>query len=83
MILALAILGGILALALGIWLGLPGRSQPTAEEIEEAIERGGTGRRRLRKRSLSPVAWVQRKGTAEGPRARRIRGFRVEPPDQK
>lgn len=76
MILALKILGMIAALALGIWLGLPGRYEQTSEEIDNEMEEGGVRRRRFQKRSLSPMAWVQRKGTVEGA-GRRNRGFHV------
>ena len=44
MIFALKILGALLALGLGVWLGLPGRYSQPIEEIEEAMERGGGGR---------------------------------------
>jgi hypothetical protein len=81
MILALKILGAIAALALGIWLGLPGRSRQRAEDLEETMEHGGWGRRHREKRSLSPLAWIQRNPRVEGTRARHMRGFRVESPD--
>ena len=38
MIFALKILGALLALGLGVWLGLPGRYSQPIEEIEEAME---------------------------------------------
>ncbi|MCH7532548.1 MAG: hypothetical protein IIB36_12440 [Gemmatimonadetes bacterium] len=81
MILTLKILGAVLALALGVWLGLPGRYTQRIEDIEDVMERGGGRRRRSVKRSISPVAWLQRQ-----PRVRstsRGRGFNVEGPEDR
>ena len=84
MILALKILGGLLALALGVWFGLPGSYSQTAEEIEESMARG-PGRRKKVKRHFTPMAWLQRNvkvRTSRGEGSRRARGFRVESPDE-
>ena len=84
MILALKILGGLLALALGVWFGLPGRYSQTVDEIEESMARG-PGRRKKVKRHFTPMAWLQRiikVRTSRGDGSRRARGFRVELPDE-
>ena len=84
MILALKIFAALLAFAIGVWLGLPGRYSQTAEEIEESMARG-PGRRKKVKRHFTPIAWLQRHikvGTSRGAGSRRARGFRVELPDE-
>ena len=78
MILTLKILACVLALALGVWLGRPGRYSQPVEDIEEVMERGGHPRRRMAKRSLSPVAWMQRQPSVHS--TRRSRGFNLEGP---
>jgi hypothetical protein len=78
---ALLILG-LIGLAIGIWLGLPGRYQQTPEDIDRLMERGGGTRRRRPKRSISPIAWLQRKlSPGRAPPSRR-RGFRMEAPGE-
>lgn len=72
----------LLALAYGIYLGLPGRYTQTAEEIEDVMERGG-GRRRKVKRRFTPLAWVQRNVSSRGSRERGRSGFRLESPDDR
>lgn len=67
------------ALAVGIWLGMPGRYSQTVDEIEEAMERGG-GRRRRVKRIFTPMAWVERKAGIRRPSSDR-RAFKLESPD--
>ena len=84
MILALKIFAALLAFAIGVWLGLPGRYSQTAEEIEESMARG-PGRRKKVKRHFTPIAWLQRHikvRTSRGAGSRRARGFRVELPDE-
>jgi hypothetical protein len=82
----LAILG-ILGLAIGIWLGMPGRDRPSIEDIERAMDKGGSGsRRRLSKRSINPFAWLRRKADTKPSRSRRRvgrRGFKLEAPDDR
>ena len=76
---------GILGLAIGIWLGLPGRYDQTPDDIERLMAKGGGTRRRRQKREISPLAWLQRKlsiGTGP-PKATRRRGFRLEAPDER
>lgn len=80
--LILKILVAVAALALGVWLGLPGRYQPDLEEIERTME-CGVGRTRKVKRRFTPLAWVQRKLNARGGDARRRRGFNLESPDDR
>ncbi len=82
MIFALEILGMIAALALGIWLGLPGRYKQTPEDLKDSMDEGGGFRRHHQKRSLSPVAWALRKGSVETPRSRHARGFHLDSPDK-
>jgi hypothetical protein len=78
---ALLILG-LIGLAIGIWLGLPGRYQQTPEDIDRLMERGGGTRRRRPKRSISPIAWLQRKLSPGRPPPSRRRGFRMEAPGE-
>ena len=80
----------VLGLAVGVWLGMPGRYTQTHADIEKIIESGGARRRRAR-RVFTPLAWMQRKaGAKSGPargrrqaRGRRRSGFSLESPDEK
>jgi hypothetical protein len=78
---------GVVGLLLGLWLGLPGRDRPTIEDIEAAMDKGGgTTRRRRNKRSINPMAWVQRKAQEKPSRGRGTggrKGFRLESPDER
>ena len=78
-LLVLAIVG----LLVGLWLGLPGRYEQTPEDIEKLMAKGGGVRRRRQKRSLSPVAWLQRKLSTGPPPPTRRRGFRLESPKER
>jgi hypothetical protein len=82
-VLVLAIVG-IVGLAAGIWLGLPGRERQSIEDIERAMDKGGgAGRKRLSKRAVNPLAWMQRKAQAKPSRNRRTArrgGFQLESP---
>jgi hypothetical protein len=85
--LVLAIVG-LVGLGVGIWLGLPGRERQSVEDIERAMDAGGsdTTRKRLAKRSLNPLAWMQRKAPTKPSRAGRgprRRGFNLESPDDR
>lgn len=82
MMLILKILGAVVALALGVWLGLPGRFEPDMEEIERTMALG-IGRTRKVKRRFTPLAWVQRQLSARGGGAHRRRGFNLESPDDR
>jgi len=77
----------IVGLLIGVWLGMPGRDRPTIEDIEAAMDKGGgTARRRRGKRSINPMAWVQRKAQSKPSRSRTSggrKGFRLESPDER
>ena len=83
MVLALKILGGVAALALGIWLGLPGRYQRDEDEIARLLGRPGGTRRRV-KRSFTPLDWLRndRRGSDRRRDASRRR-FRTAAPDRR
>jgi len=55
----LKILGGVAALLLGVWFGLPGRYDQSASEIERVMSRGGSRRNRV-KRAFTPLDWFRR-----------------------
>lgn len=57
--LLLLILGGIAALALGFWLGLPGKYDQTPEDIEKAMDRGGARRNQVKK-VFTPLDWFRK-----------------------
>ena len=78
--LTLKILGGLAALALGIWLGMPARYEQPRDEIERTMELG-TGRRRKVKRYFTPLAWIQRKVTVAPRGAGRRQAFKLERPE--
>jgi len=84
--LVLAIVG-IVGLAAGVWLGLPGRDRQSIDDIERAMDAGGgTARKRRAKRAINPFAWMQRKAQARPSRGRRSarRGsFQLESPDDR
>jgi len=83
MILALKIIGAIVALALGIWLGLPGRYSRDLDEIDEIMDQGGRRRRKV-KRRFTAVAWMYRKlGSSSGRGHQRRRGFNLESPEDR
>ena len=88
---ALLILG-IVELAVGFWLGMPGRYTQTAEDIERAMDAGGNVRRKRVQRKLNPFAWMHRRGSANASRrsraARSLRdspksGFNLESPEDR
>ena len=82
----LMVLGAIVALGVGVWLGLPGRYTQTADDIEEVMASGGARRRKVRT-VFTPLAWMQRKVDVRGSRDRRKGrggpGFRLEAPDDR
>ncbi len=78
--LVLKIVGAVLALAAGIWLGLPGRYSQTTDEIERTMD-SGLGRTRKVKRHFTPFAWMQRKAPVRSRRPQTRRGFRLESPE--
>jgi hypothetical protein len=81
----LEIIGAILALAIGVWLGLPGRYSQSADDIEQMMT-SGTPRRRKTKRAFTPLAWVQRHvgGSRVHRRGGRQRGtFKLDTPEDR
>jgi hypothetical protein len=85
----LKILGALAALALGVWLGLPGRYERDShyEDIERAMD-SPEGRSKKVKRAFTPLAWVQRKMDVGSSRRNRRkqesrRGFRMENPEDR
>ena len=82
------VLTGVVGLAVGIWLGMPGRYTQTHEDIEQIMESGGARRRRA-KRIFTPLAWMQRQISTSGPSADRRRkrgsrsGFKLESPEDR
>jgi hypothetical protein len=78
--LTLKILGAIVALGIGIFLGLPGRFEQTPEEIERTMVLG-TGRRKKVKRHFTPLAWMSRNLSARRDQPKRRGGFNLESPD--
>ena len=79
---ALKIIGAVLAVALGVWLGLPGRYDQTPEDIERQMS-WRTGHSYRVKRHFTPLAWVQRKLSARGQRIRPRQAFRMESPEER
>lgn len=69
---------GVLALALGIWLGLPGRYEQTHQELDEAMRRPG-GRPNKARRHFMVLDWLrnERRGSE---RRRQRRHFRTAAP---
>jgi len=80
MIFTLKVIVGIAAVLVGGWFGLPGRYAQTPDEIEEVMA-NGTGRRKQRKKRLSPFAWLQREKSVSTNRG--SRGFGVRSPDDR
>jgi len=79
-VLVLEIVGGLVALGLGIWLGLPGRYEQSVDEVESRMLEG-RGRSRKAKRHFTPLAWIQRQLSARSSPPSDRRGFRVRHPD--
>lgn len=75
----LMILGGVAALALGIWLGLPGRYDRPQEDIERALEQRSIRSKRV-KRHFTPIDWF-RKEERGSSRRRQQRRFRTAAPE--
>ncbi len=78
------ILGGLAALGLGVWLGLPGKYEQTLEDIERNMEQGASQSHRAR-RYFTPLAWAQRKLDPRRTRRStpRRRPFELESPDDR
>lgn len=75
--LTLKIAGALIALALGVWMGLPGRYEQSRDEIDNLMDQPGRRRRKV-KRHFTPLAWFQRnKPKLERPSRSR---FRIQAP---
>lgn len=77
----LAILGGVAAFLLGIWLGLPGRYEQSQRDIERAMEQGGAHRNKA-KRHFTPLDWFRKDQRGSERRAGRHR-FRTAAPERR
>ncbi len=71
----------LLALGVGVYLGMPGRYTQTPEDIGRVMDQGGARRRKV-KRVFTPLAWIQRRASARSSRPTR-KGFRLESPDDR
>lgn len=81
--LGLKILVGILAVAVGVWLGLPGRYEQTPDDIEKAMDRGGVRRNQV-KRVFTPLDWFRKDRRGSDRRAEmQRRRFRTAAPKRK
>ena len=71
---------------MGIWLGMPGRYEQTREELDRSLDEKGE-RRKLKKRSVNPLAWATRRAARSEVRARaqtrRKPGLNLENPDDR
>ncbi len=83
------VLVALVGMGIGIWLGMPGRYTQTADELENRMKSGGSTRR-LKKRNINPLAWMQRSTSAKaGPSRSRRRergarsGFSLESPEDR
>ena len=82
----LKILGGLLALGLGLYWGSAGLYRPDPEEIEKALSGGGTSRKV--KRHFTPLGWLPQNQERSSRIRRRTRGassrrFNLIAPDSK
>ena len=68
--LLLKILGGVLALAVGLYVGWGGRYRPDFDEIDRALEQGGITRKA--KRHFTPLGWLRMGGPDRPSRVRRM-----------
>ncbi|MFO8175529.1 MAG: hypothetical protein R6T96_14675 [Longimicrobiales bacterium] len=57
--LILKILGGLVALGIGLYLGMAGRYEADPSELERAL--GPGGRTRKVKRSFTPLGWLRQR----------------------
>lgn len=83
----LKILGGLLALALGLYLGGAGQYRPDHDEIEKALTSDGTSKKA--KRHFTPLGgWLRQMEERSSHLRRRTRGapnrrFNLSAPDSK
>ena len=82
--LTLKILGGVLALLLGLWLGRPGRyERKTDEELERLLEHGGGSRYKVdRVYCFTPLDWFRTNERGSRKRQER-RAFRTVAPERR
>lgn len=82
------VLTALVGLGIGLWFGMPGRFSQTPDDIEH-IMKTGVGRRVRRKKTFSPIAWMQRRVSAKDTASRGRRGgrgragFKLEAPDER
>lgn len=82
----LKILGGLLALGIGLYLGSTGRYRPDPEEIDKALSGGGVSKRA--KRHFTLLGWLRQTQERSSRIRRRSRGtsssrFNLIAPDSK
>lgn len=81
MILTLQILGGVVALLLGVWLGMPDRYEKLSEEELDRLFQHG-GRTHKVKRHVTPLDWFRKE--ERGSRRRQGRqAFRTAAPERR
>ncbi len=84
--LTLKIGGVLIALGVGVWLGMPGRYTQSLDDIDQVMDSGGARRRKV-KRRFTPLAWLQRSISARSARnirsGRRASGFSLESPEDR
>lgn len=82
------VLTALVGLGIGLWFGMPGRFSQTSDDIEH-IMKTGVGRRGRRKKTFTPIAWMQRRAGAKDTASRGRRqgrgraGFSLEAPDER
>jgi len=59
-VIALLVLGGVIALGVGIYLGLPGEYQVNRDELEDALSKTQSKHKRV-KRRFTPLDYLFRK----------------------
>lgn len=82
----LKILGGVLALGLGLYLGGAGQYRADPKEIDQALSSGG--RSQKAKRHFTPMGWLRQTQERSSHLRRRTRGsssgrFNLSAPDSK
>ena len=82
----LKILGGFLALGIGLYMGSAGLYRPDPDDLEKALSEGGTSRKV--KRHFTPLGWLRQNQERSSRVRRRTRGspsgrFNLIAPDSK
>ena len=83
----LKILGGVLALGIGLYMGAVGKYRPDPEELDKALSEVGGASRKVKQR-FTPLAWLRQGHELSSHLRRRSRGtssgrFNLIPPDSK